>query len=459
MTDDMKHPRKLLAFALFVLAAPVAQAFDLIDAWQAALRYSADYAAAQYGRDAEQEQEAQTRAGLLPQIAASSSYARQPPSLSANTRSYGWNIQLSQPLYDKVRWEQFQQGKLATQIATQKLSSAEHELWQKVAEAYFQVLLNRDKLASIEEEMRAYAQQIEQAQAMFEQGAATIVDTLEAQAGYEAARAKHTDIQAALQFAKISLHSLTGLDADKTAPIKRADLDDLLAHSTLADWFALAENHNPQWQMQRLALESAQRGVRAARAERLPKLTLTGGYQDNHNTQNSLWGEQQYRSKGGSVSVQLTIPVFSAGLISSQIRQATAQQLQNEAVLEGVARQIRMSVEQAYQSTRDGEEQIRAQQQWLNASIVRLDATKQGREFGVRSTLDEMQAQQAKAEAEQKLAEARYHYILSYLFLLQHAGMLSLPEQQWQLRVKLYETPPAAQPHGSGEKPPPPLPG
>lgn len=453
----MKLTLRLLTPAFFLLAAPAAHAFDLFDAWQAALRYSADYAAAQYGRDAEQEQEAQTRAGLLPQIAASASYTRQPPSLSANTRSHGWNIQLSQPLYDKARWEQFQQGKLATQLAAQKLSGTEHEIRQQVAEAYFQVLLNRDKLASIEEEMRAYAQQIEQSQAMFEQGAATIVDTNEAQAGYEAARAKHASTQAALQFAKISLQTLTGLDADETETIKHTELDDLLAQSSLADWLLLAEQNNPHWQMQRLALESAQHGTQAARAQRLPKLTLTGGYQDNHDTQNSLWGEQHERSKGGTVSVQLTIPVFSAGLVSSQIREATARQLQNEAMLEGVARQIRMAVEQAYQSTRDGEEQIHAQQQALNASIVRLDATKLGQEFGVRSTLDVMQAQQAKADAEQKLAEARYHYILSYLSLLQHTGMLSAPEQQWQLQTKLFEPSASADlPHDSSEATPAP---
>lgn len=90
-----RPPLSRLCFALCLLigcAAP-AYAFDLIQAFEAAQKHSAEYAAAQYGYQAEIEQEAQARAPLLPQISANALYQRQPASLSSNTVSHGWGIQ------------------------------------------------------------------------------------------------------------------------------------------------------------------------------------------------------------------------------------------------------------------------------------------------------------------------------------------------------------------------------
>ena len=156
----------------------------MAQAWQAALHYSADHAAAKHSRDAEAEQKYQARAALLPQISANAVYQKQPYSLSANTQSHGWNVQASQILYDKSRFAQYRQGRLAAQMADIRLENHADDVRLNVEQAYFDVLLNRDKLAAIRDEKNAYRQQIRQAQAMFAQGAATIIDTYEAQAGY-----------------------------------------------------------------------------------------------------------------------------------------------------------------------------------------------------------------------------------------------------------------------------------
>ena len=82
--------------------------------------------------------------------------------------------------------------------------------------------------------------------------------------------------------------------------------------------------------------------------------------------------------------------------------------------------------------------QIKAQQQLLKANTVKLDATKLGRKVGVRSNLDELQAVQTKADAEQKLLEARYNYITYYIQLLQNAGILSQTNEQTKIKKLLY---------------------
>lgn len=420
------------------LASVQVNAFDLFEAWQAALSYSADYKAAKYERQAEREQEIQARAPLLPQISANASFQKQPPTLSSTTQTAGWNIQASQTLFDKAQWARYQQGRLTTKMAEQKLSNTEEELLLNVAKAYFQVLLNRDKLAAVEQEQAAYEQQIKQSIALFEKGAATIVDTNEAQAGYEAARAKKISIMTNLLIAQNNLESLTGLNPDTVKSIKENSIDNLLGKTVKKDWFSLAREHNEEWQLQKLALASAKQGVVAAKAGHWPRVSLVAGYQNNYNTQQFYGIEQHYRSKGSTVTVQFSIPLYSGGLINSQVREAAAKELQNQALLLATERKIRLNVEQAYQSVMGGEYQIRAQQQLLKANEVKLRATKLGRKVGVRSTLDEIQAQQAQADAQQQLAEARYNYIVSYLQLLQSSGILIENLQKQRLRKLLY---------------------
>lgn len=420
-----------------VISAPV-QAFDLFDAWQAAINYSADFSAAQSERDAQKEQLAQTRAALLPQVNGNYIYQKQPPSLSSTTQTHGWNVQASQALFDKTKWAQYQQGKITANMADWQLENVKEDLLFNVAKAYFQVLLIEDKLVSIEKEKEAYAMQIRQSKALFNKGAATILDTNEAQAGYEAARAKKVSAMTDLLVAQNNLANITGLDPKQIKRLRHTDFGDLLGKTSKADWINTAQKNNPEWQQQKLALENAKQAYIAAKAENWPKLTINGGYQDNHQIQQFYGLDHGTRSKGGIVTVQLSMPLFTGGLIHSKIKEAAAKEQQNKFLLIATERKIELNVNQAYQTTLGNLYQIQAQQQLLKANSVKLEATQLGRKVGIRSNLDELQALQAKADAEQKLAEAQYGYITTYIQLLQSAGILTQPAEQKKLHKLLY---------------------
>lgn len=415
-----------------------AQAFDLFEAWDAALSYSAEYAAAQSERDAQKEQLNQARAALLPQVNTNYTYQKQPSSLSSTTQSHGWNVQASQTLFDKAKWAQYQQSKIITKIADCQLASVRDNLLYETAKAYFQVLLVEDKLVSIEKEKESYGMQIKQSLALFNKGAATIVDTNEAQAGYEAVRAKKISAMTELLVAQNNLANITGLNPSKIKRLKNINFGDLLNKSTKSDWINTAQKNNPQWQQQKLALEHAKQAYIVAKAEKWPKLTLNGGYQDNHQIQQFYGLNHGTRSKGGTVTAQFTVPIFSGGLIHSKIKEAAAKEQQNRFLLTAAERKIELNINQSYQNTMGSLYQIKAQQQLLKANSIKLDATKLGRKVGVRSNLDELQAIQTKADAEQKLAEAQYNYITYYIELLQNAGIISQQNQKLKIRNLLY---------------------
>ncbi|MGN6879700.1 TolC family protein [Neisseria sp. P0020.S005] len=430
------------------LISPSAHSFTLFDAWQAALEYSADYSAAKYERDAEAAKKVQARAELLPQASANYQYQRQPYSLSSNTQSNGWNVQVSQVLFDRSKFAQYKQGKLAEEMADIRLDNSGNELQIAVANAYFDVLMYRDKLKAIREEKAAYEKQVKRAQEMFHQGVATVLDTHEAMSGYDNALSKEVDTLTNLRTAENTLANLTGLDPNEITVLKMKDGNDtidLLDNSQEYEWQSLAEVHNPEWQLQRKNLENARQEVKVAKGARIPTVTVNGGYTDNRGTYHydySAYGassfDQDYRSKGAMFNIQISMPLFTGGKISGRIKEAASREMQNRELLTAAERKIRLDIKQAYYTIHSNKMQIMAQQRLLESSRAKLEATRLGRQVGVRNNLEETQAQQAASDAEQKLAEAKYSYIKAYLRLLQSAGVLKDENRIRRLSAALF---------------------
>lgn len=430
------------------LISPSAHSFTLFDAWQAALEYSADYSAAKYERDAEAAKKVQAQAELLPQASANYQYQRQPYSLSSNTQSNGWNVQVSQVLFDRSKFAQYKQGKLAEEMADIRLDNSGNELQIAVANAYFDVLMYRDKLKAIREEKAAYEKQVKRAQEMFHQGVATVLDTHEAMSGYDNALSKEVDTLTNLRTAENTLANLTGLDPNEITVLKMKDGNDtidLLDNSQEYEWQSLAEVHNPEWQLQRKNLENARQEVKVAKGARIPTVTVNGGYTDNRGTYHydySAYGassfDQDYRSKGAMFNIQISMPLFTGGKISGRIKEAASREMQNRELLTAAERKIRLDIKQAYYTIHSNKMQIMAQQRLLESSRAKLEATRLGRQVGVRNNLEETQAQQAASDAEQKLAEAKYSYIKAYLRLLQSAGVLKDENRIHRLSAALF---------------------
>lgn len=84
---------------------------------------------------------------------------------------------------------------------------------------------------------------------------------------------------------------------------------------------------------------------------------------------------------------------------------------------------MKLALKQAFTENNALRYQVLAQERLLNSNRLKLKSTRTGKDFGVRSTLEVMKAQQEVADSEQKLAEARYRYLQSFLTLIKESGM------------------------------------
>lgn len=412
-----------LGIALLALA-PSAYSYDLLDAWHAARDYNADFAAARANLSAGREQAIQGRAQLLPQVGASANYSYTHLTLPANLPGYdstSYGVSLKQPLFDISKYTGYQKGQIGTRQAEISFQASEQQLMLTIAQAYFKVLLAQDTLAATQASKKAYQTQLAQARAAFDVGTATITDTHEAQAGYDAASAREISALNDLEVSQYTLRQLTGLEVQGIQPLQaNLPLTRPLPDSLQA-WSDNALRNSLTIQAAEQALEYARQTVTEKRGNHLPVINLEAGYTDSRS---HLSVNQMPQNRGSSIGVGVTLPLFAGGGINSQVREALAKEEAARDQLEASKRQVRENVRQAFLGITNGAALVRAQQQLLVSAKSKLDSTRLGKEVGIRTNLDVLQAEQSYYDALTSLATAKYNYLLARLALAQSAGQL-----------------------------------
>jgi outer membrane protein len=126
----------------------------------------------------------------------------------------------------------------------------------------------------------------------------------------------------------------------------------------------------------------------------------------------------------GVVGVQLGLPLYQGGLLSSREREAAANHERSKQDLETARRSLALTTRQTYLSVINGIAQVGALEQALVSSQSALDSNKLGYEVGVRINIDVLNAQQQLFSTRRDLALARYNTITSHLRLKAAAGSL-----------------------------------
>ena len=122
------------------------------------------------------------------------------------------------------------------------------------------------------------------------------------------------------------------------------------------------------------------------------------------------------------------MPIFSGGLTQSRVREAVALRDRAEQDYENVQRNVAQQVRASFLNVTSGIAQVRALEQALVSTQSQLDSTILGRDVGVRTSVDVLNAQQQAIQTRRDLLQARYNYLLNTLRLKAAAGQLAEPD-------------------------------
>jgi len=431
------RPKLLAGLVAAVFSAPVL-ADDLLSVYRDALAADPVYSAARAGYEASKEKVVQGRALLLPNVnaTAGANYtwfnslkvtgSTSVPLGTNDWSTYNAGVNLTQPLYRPQNNVTYAQSGIQASQAETQLSKAGQDLMVRVSQAYFDVLLAQFNLSTVEGQKAATAEQLAQAKRNFEVGTATITDTYDAQARYDLIVAREIATRNDIEVKKRALQQIIGKPPGPMASVGGAVSLSPPAPNDMEQWVDAGYTNSQDVKIAKDALQLARKEVDKARYGHHPTLdaVASAAYSD---AGSSAFGIGQRYSQG-VVGVQLALPLYAGGSLSSKVREAIASQVKAEQDYENARRTVAQAVRKSFLDVTTGLSQIKALEQAVASNQLSVEASKLGQEVGVRTQVDVLNALSLLYEAQRNLAEAYYTTILGQLKLKSAVGRLTEPD-------------------------------
>lgn len=442
----MKTHKLFLVAALTIAPVMIAvnvQATTLLEIYDRAAQNDPAIRQADANRLATHEARPQAWAALLPNISANANWsaaACSPNSLQCSSVGYpdgtvhtepytkrggSYGISAVERINIPAMLRSLKRTDYVLAQADLNYQAAEQDLAVRVAAAYFGVLSAQDILNSSQASLAAFNKQLEQQEKRFEVGLSANTDVQEARAARDAANAAVISSKRALASAQEQLRIIAGGLVDNlAAPIEEMPLI-VPDPQSEEEWVKRSLDGNLSLASSRMGLEMATYDLGTAKTNRYPSLTLGASY-NNSKTFNNFDTSQGINSWNGTiVSVGISVPIFSGGMISSQIRQDAYLQRAARENVELVTRQTDSGARDAYLGMQSSIALVQANKQALDSARLALQATEAGFDVGTRTTIDVLNARKQLLTAEVQYEQSRYDYIKQMILLKQVSGALN----------------------------------
>jgi outer membrane protein len=478
----MKRLLTLLALALSVSAAPAA---DLLAVYQRALQNDPQLREAEATRLAALEAKPQALSALLPQLSGTGTVSREkdtgstnttepvsngtgtgPPALISfpfagrvDTTTHRYGVQLTQNVFRWENWVALQRADAQVAQAEADYQTAQQDLMERVAQRYFDVLAAQDDLEAQQVALTSIKRQLEQAESRFQIGLIAVTDVEEARAAHDNGAATVIAAKRTLASTQELLREITGDAFESLArpiePFELANPDPISEDR----WVEMALQQNLALVSSRLAADIARENVSAARGGHFPSLDLVGSrYKATSNGTDTFVdgtpaGGTTVDQTQRSIGLQLTFPIYSGGMVSSQVRQAVYLHRAAKERVERVARQTEHDARDSYLGVLSEISRVKALRRAVESNAISLRATESGYEAGTRTAVDVLQSRQLWVQAQTDYSRSRYDYMMNVLKLQQAAGTLS--QQSLERINSLLTDAPAAAPAAPDPQPGP----
>jgi outer membrane protein len=401
------------------------EALTLQDALRRALQYNGDIQSALAKRRAAEAELTATRATLFPQFEWNSSSIRtrlEQGGTVAESTTRQDAIALDWLLFDAGRREaRIRQASRSHELARQSARGTLRALLFETARAYYEVLRRQELLRVADETVQRAQTLLDVARTQAEVGTAPAKDVLQAEADLANARVQQIQARNALRLAETDLKRLIGWEATQPLPpLQRTEIPPEPGQPPALDelWQRARQQH-PELRTAQLNLQIAQLGVNIARINAFThmEVSLTGFYE-----------LEPTRRTQGQLRISVSTPLFDAGLVRANLRQAEAEYQSAQARLMQLERNLYAELESALLTRLETIERLHAAQAALTAAQRNYEAARDALREGAGTLIEVLTAQLALVTAETNWVQAVYDSIVADLRLKLATGD-PLPEE------------------------------
>jgi len=296
------------------------------------------------------------------------------------------------------------------------LLDAQATVLLSVAQVYYQILRSEGSVEVLKNTLLLQQERVRDIRARQQAGLARPLDVAQTEAQASATRVSLLNAQNNVSNGRSTLGFLVGV------PVHRSPLvDEIRLPETLPELPELqqigAANRQDLIAAADVVLAARYR-VDAAIGQYYPSVSLNLSY---------ILARRNIRSNTDwTAAISANVPIFSAGLIEVDVREAWSIFRQAELTESQLRRQIIQDVEVAHQNVLASRERLAELDVQTKAADAALRLAEELYNAGLATNLERLAAQDQRLSAELQLASERFNYKLYHLDLLRTIGRLSL---------------------------------
>lgn len=336
-------------------------------------------------------------------------------------------LEIIQPIYQGGRLKaQRAQALTGIMAAREQLIDQEQSILLSAATAYVDILRDEAITNIRRNNVKVLARQKEAAQIRFDVGEGTLTDVAQADSRLAGANIGLASADAQLEVSRAAFRRVVGRNPDGLEAVPT-----IVIPSSLNEAFAIALENNPQLNAARYNRDASKYDVNIASAATKPSVSLNATAAAQRD---QILGFQQ--ADALTVTAQVRIPIFSAGLNQSRIRQARHVKTQLDFEIRDAELSLRQRAEQIWAQMEAAERTLTASVTQLKSAQLAFEGVELEQQVGTRTALDVLDAEQEvlNAQINQLNAQRNLDVSIFQLFAVMgtfHAESLQLPVESY----------------------------
>ncbi len=434
----------MLLFLLGVFPAKAQKVITLKEAVQYALANSETIKQAQLDIENGLNTVAETRAGAKPQISASTNIVYNPlvmqfilPAAAmggpegefiAIKAGQPWNgmanVQVSQQLYNQQLFTGLKAAQASSEFYALMKEVSEENVMQQVAANYYQVLVNKQKVALLDENLDRLNKLQSVLQGLLDNGLGRKIDVDRVKVNKVNLETQKSQLANAIELQKNVLKHSMGMPVDEAIELASEDLNSLeLSASMYAvdprlDVESIIGVRVLRKQDQLLGLNRD-----AKRAEFFPTASLSGSYTQNTQSDKfNLYTGKALNYKMANFTLGINIPIWDGGARKARMDKAKVDILKNQQDISSTTKSLRMAYSNAQLQMRNSMETIQNQKANLALAEEVYNDTNNNFKLGLVNLTDLLNAESELTSTQNAYNDALLQFKVSEIDLIKAKG-------------------------------------
>lgn len=367
--------------------------------------------------------------------------------------------QSSVTLFNGLRLQNnIKQANYFAQATHEDLAKAKNDVSLNVANLYINVVFNKELLQTAQLQLRSSQEQLTRTKAQVAAGALPRSNELQLEAQVASNELAVVNQENALIFSVLQLKQAMQLPVESSMDVEIPDIEaeDLVLDQSRDEIFQTALVNMPEIKSSKLKVESSYLGVKAAKGNLYPRLSLNGSITTNYSSASdgrhfvsdggaATPGTEQIGYVDGSftpvlrdvqipsgqyedeygrraqfqdnifraVSLNLSIPVFNGMQSRLNVQRSIISSKEAEVAEQEVKNQLRQNIENAYNSTLAASKTFTSTTKQVVATEESYRMMKQRYEIGAANFVEYQVSENDYFRAKSDLARAKYNFIFT----------------------------------------------